>query len=291
MTPQPNEATQSTDLQLFKGLTERGLKLPPQPKVVEDLQKCRLRQEKDLRVVARIISQDAGIVALLFRAVRSSAYCEHPPFRSIEDILHALGMNRVFNLVQAIALTSGSMSRVQRKTYEHFWANSTAVAQLAMLVAKDRVTVCNVFPDEAYLAGIFHDCGVPLLMERFPTYCRKLDLDRQELWFSIAEEDLCYQTDHSVVGYFVAKYWKLPTFICNAIRFHHNLERIDEHNERSLVAILQMAIKLHCRSLHVVHREWPDTEAQVLEELGLDEATFPEFSDEILEQYNALAVA
>ncbi|MDE2441391.1 MAG: HDOD domain-containing protein [Betaproteobacteria bacterium] len=280
-----------TDAQLFKGLTERGLKLPPQPRVVEDLQKCRLRKEKDLRVVARVISQDAGIVALLFRAVQSSAYHEYPPFRSIEDIIHAIGIDRVFNLVQAIALATGTMSRAQRKTYEHFWANSTAVAQLAMLVAKDRVTVCNVFPDEAYLAGIFHDCGIPLLMERFPAYCRKLDLDRQELWFSISEEDQCYQTDHSVVGYFVAKHWKLPTFICNAIRFHHDLERVSEHNERSLVAILQMAIKLHCLSLHVVHQEWPDTRKLVLDELGLSEASFPEFSDEILERYNALTAA
>lgn len=79
-----------------------------------------------------------------------------------------------------------------------------------MLVAEERVSVCNIFPDQAYLAGVFRDCGVPLLMERFPAYCQSMHLDEHVLWFNLAEEDRKYQTDHAVVGYFVAKHWKLP---------------------------------------------------------------------------------
>lgn len=272
---------------MIKGLMARGLKLPPQPKVVEELQKCRLRQENDLRVVARIISQDAGITAQLFRAVQSPVYREHQPFVSVEKILQALGIDQVFNLVQAIALATATTARAHRKTYEHFWANSTSIAQLAMLVADDRVAVCNILPDQAYLAGIFHDCGVPLLMERFPSYCRTLELDKQLVWFSLAAEDSNYQTDHSVVGYFVAKHWKLPDSICDAIRFHHDLPRLDDHDARSMVAILQMAFHLLCRNLQIDNPEWGQTAWAVLDELGMDEASLPEFMDEILERFNA----
>lgn len=287
MTGQAKETQQALDSQMIKGLMARGLKLPPQPKVVEELQKCRLRQENDLRVVARIISQDAGITAQLFRAVQSPVYREHQPFVSVEKILQALGIDQVFNLVQAIALATAATARAHRKTYEHFWANSTAIAQLAMLVADDRVAVCNILPDQAYLAGIFHDCGVPLLMERFPSYCRTLELDKQLVWFSLAAEDSNYQTDHSVVGYFVAKHWKLPDSICDAIRFHHDLPRLDDHDARSMVAILQMAFHLLCRNLHIDNPEWGQTAWVVLDELGMDEASLPEFMDEILERFNA----
>ena len=38
---------------------------------------------------------------------------------------------------------------------------SHTIAQLAMLIADERQTVCNILPDQTYLAGIFHDCGVP----------------------------------------------------------------------------------------------------------------------------------
>lgn len=287
MPEQANTLQTDHDAQMIKGLMARGLKFPPQPKVVEELQKCLLRHETDLRVVSRVVSQDVGITALLFRAIQSPVYREHQPFTSVEKILQALGINQVFNLVQAIALATATSTRANRKTYEHFWANSTSIAQLAMLVAEDRIAACNIFPDQAYLAGVFHDCGVPLLMERFPAYCRKLDIDQQGLWFNVAEEDHSYQTDHAVVGYFVAKHWKLPDFICDAIRFHHDLRNLNDHHARSMVAILQMAFHLHCRNLRISNPEWAHTAPLVLDELGMDADSAPEFMDEMLERYHA----
>lgn len=287
MTESNRETQQALDLKLMKGLLERGLKLPPQPKIVEELQKCQLRQERNLRVVARIIAQDAGTTALLFRAVQSPVYREHQPFASLEKILQALGIDPVVNLVQAIALATAATARTHRKAYERFWANSTAIAQLAMLVAEDRISVCNVFPDQAYLAGVFHDCGVPLLMERFPTYCRTLNLEQEPVWFHLEAEDRVYQTDHAVVGYFVAKHWKLPGIICDSIRFHHDLPRLDDHGARSLVAILQMALYLYCRNQHLDHPEWPQAGPAVLDELGMDAESFAEFTDEMLDRFNA----
>ncbi|QTQ33757.1 HDOD domain-containing protein [Aromatoleum bremense] len=274
---------------MIKGLMERGLKLPPQPRVVDELQKCQRRQERNVRVVARIISQDAGITAMLFRAVESPVYRHHRPFVSVEKIVQALGIDQVVNIVQAIALATAGNARTHRKIYERFWANSTAIAQLAMLVAEDLVSVCNIFPDQAYLAGVFHDCGVPLLMERFPTYCQAAaPLDQQATWFGLTDEDRKYQTDHAVVGYFVAKHWKLPDFICDAIRFHHDLLRLEDHSARTMVAILQMAFHLYCRSLYIENPEWPHTSATVLYELGMDEITAQEFMDEMLDRYNAV---
>lgn len=83
-------------------------------------------------------------------------------------------MRQTFNLVQAIALASISVVKKNPRAYEAFWTRSQAVAQLAMLIADERIAVCNVFPDQAFLAGIFHDCGVPLLMQRFTTYCAEM---------------------------------------------------------------------------------------------------------------------
>ena len=57
------------------------------------------------------------------------------------------------------------------------------------MIAGDQVSVCNVFPDQAYMAGIFHECGVPVLMMRFPDYCSKLHLDDVSCWPNLAEED------------------------------------------------------------------------------------------------------
>lgn len=277
----------SDDLQMMKSLLERGLKLPPQPKVVTELLQAQSRGEKNVRVLARIISNDAGTTALLFRAVQSPVYREHQPFLSVEKILQTIGIDQVINIVQAVAIATATRTRANQLAYEQFWANSSAIGRLAMLVAGDRISVCNVFPDEAYLAGLFHDCGVPLLMERFPSYCKNMGLQSQLLWSNLAAEDLNYQTNHAVVGYFVAKHWKLPDFVCDAIRFHHDLLALDSHKARSLVAILQMAFHLYCCSMRRDNPEWPQCAAPVLEELGLDTSTLGEFVDELLDQFHA----
>ncbi len=274
------------DQQMMKSLLARGLKLPPQPKVVQELLQCQARGETNIRVLARIITQDAGTTALMFRVVQSPVYREHQPFTSVENILQLVGISQVINIVQAVALAMASSTRANRATYEQFWANSTAIGRLAMLIAEDRISVCNVFPDEAYLAGIFHDCGVPLLMERFPNYCRNMDLQSQLLWSNIAIEDNNYQTNHAVVGFFVAKHWKLPEFICDALRFHHDLLELENHRSRSLVAILQMAFHLYCLAMRRSNPEWADCKQSVLDELGLDEQVLGEFTDEILDQFH-----
>ena len=186
------EVTQSLgvdDGARIKRLLENGVRIPAQPRVLEELRKLMARSELDVRLLAKVINQDPGLTAMLFKVVGNSAYRQHQPFDSVEAILHAVGVRQTFNLVQAIALTGAGDIKKDRRVYEAFWARSHAVGQLAMLIADERISVCNIFPDQAYLAGIFHDCGVPLLMQRFPTYCAEMKFGTPGTWIDLAEED------------------------------------------------------------------------------------------------------
>lgn len=270
-----------------KRLVEKGIKLPPQPHVLEEMQHLLTRGVTDLRVIARSISQDAGIVAALFRVVQSAAYRRMQPFESVEQILQAIGTRQTFNIVQAVAFAAAVPSKHNAKAFEAFWVRSRAVGQIAMLIAEDRVSVCNIFPDQAYLAGIFHDCGVPVLMQRFSTYCKDMHLDEPGAWLDLAEEDKRFNADHCVVGYLVGKHWKLPDFICDAIRFHHHMTSLDGHASRTMVGILQLAIQLYYQDLRIDNPEWLSVRDEVAEELGLRADALPEFMDEILERYQS----
>ncbi len=274
------------DARRIRRLLETGVKIPAQPRVLTELRKLMVRKELDVRLLARVINQDPGMAALLFKVVGNPAYRQHQPFDSIEQILHAVGVHQTFNLVQAIALTSTVDIRQNREVYEAFWARSQAVGQLAMLIADERIAVCNIFPDQAYLAGIFHDCGVLLLMQRFPRYCAEMRLDVPGRWVDLAEEDKKFNADHCVVGYLVARHWHLPEFICDAIRFHHAIGELGFLQTRSMVAVLLLAIEIYYRSLRVTNPEWDNVRAEVLPELGLTDDALPEFVDDILERYN-----
>ncbi|KXB30372.1 histidine kinase [Dechloromonas denitrificans] len=271
----------------MKRLIERGVKIPPQPRVLEELRKHLQRKEFDIRLLSRVINQDAGITAMLFKVVTSAAYKQHQPFETVEQILHAVGVRQTFNLVQAISLAAQGDLKKNPQVYEAFWARSQAVAQLAMLIADERIAVCNIFPDQAYLAGVFHDCGVLLLMQRFSSYCAEMHLGEPGRWVELAEEDSKFSADHCVVGYIVARHWHLPDFICDAIRYHHDIRELGMHASRTMVAILQLAVDIYYRDQRVANPEWEQVKDEVLPELGMSDDGLLEFVDVIIERFHA----
>ena len=133
--------------------------------------------------------------------------------------------------------------------------------------------------------------GVPLLMERFPSYCRAMHLEENDTWIDPLEEDKKYQADHCVVGYLVARHWCLPEFICDAIRYHHAMRELGGHEARSMVAILQLAIEIFHVDQRIPNNEWDAVRSEVLPELGLSDDTLPEFIDIVLERFHGGAHA
>ncbi|MEY4592624.1 MAG: hypothetical protein RIR18_1519, partial [Pseudomonadota bacterium] len=197
------------DARKIQRLLEKGIKIPPQPRVLEELRLLLLGEKFDIRELARVIGQDPAIVSMLFKVTGNLAYRQFQPFSSLEQILHSLGVKETFNLVMAITASGMSSKSKNRAAMESYWARSQAIAQIAMLVANDRITVCNIFPDQAYLAAVFHDCGVPVLMDRFQTYCEQMRIGDPNCWIDLVEEDARFSADHSVVGYLVARHWNL----------------------------------------------------------------------------------
>jgi len=275
---------QSTEQEALERLAQHGVKLPPQPRVLVELQQLLLSADYDMRAVAKVIGHDPGIVALLFRVARSAVFSRAKKVETLEQILMVVGIKQVFNLVRAAALTT-ALNDKNRRAFEVFWSRSHAIAQMAAIIAEDRVSICNVFPDQAYLAGMFHECGVPVLMLRFPQYCEALRLEDATCWPNLAEEDVRFDVDHCTAGYLVARHWGLPDFVCAAIRCHHDLP--DEHigAAATLVAIIQVAGHFYHRLHHVDDPLWGKLGQRVLAELGFDPGEELDYFDLISARY------
>lgn len=274
-----NQATQ------LKILIERGIKIPPQPRVVERFRQQVVRGEKDVRALAQTLGEDPGIVSMLFKVVQSPAYRQYQPFDSVEQILQAIGIEQTRHLVDAIALRAAFPARGNSTAMESYWARSRQVANLAMIIADARRAHCRVDPDQAYLAGVFHDCGVPVLMQRFPAYCESMALNNPRKWAEIGAEDRKFFADHAVVGYLVARHWRLPDFVADVVRFHHDLD--GSVAARPLVAILQYAVELYLRDQQTDNPEWPSQQGAVLDELGLAPVDEENFADDVLAALDA----
>ncbi|MBL8488396.1 MAG: HDOD domain-containing protein [Rhodocyclaceae bacterium] len=276
----------SNDGDALAALVAKGIRIPPQPAVLMELQRMLQADDYDVRSLARVIADDPGIAAMLFKAARSPVFARGKKLESLDQVLMVIGVKQTCNLVQAMALAA-ALSDGSRKAFEIFWERSREVAQMAAIIARDRVSICNVFPDQAYMAGIFHECGVPVLMQRFPEYCGALHLDDACCWPSLMEEDRRFDLDHCSVGYLVARHWGLPDFVCAAVRYHHELPRDELGTVCTLVAILQLAIHFYHRVHNVPDPLWEKIGTAVLTEVGIHPDDEPGYFEEISDLFHA----
>lgn len=251
----------------LKILLDRGIKIPPQPRVAELFKAMIDRGERDVRRLAQVLAEDPGLTGMLFKVVRTPAYAQYQPFESVEDILQAVGLKQSANLVTAIAF-GVCFPKKNSAAFEAYWARSRAIAQLAMLVAEFRFGDVGAAADQAYLAGILHDAGIPAMMLRFPNYCESMELTNPGKWANIAQEDKKFFADHAVVGYLIGKHWHLPEYVCAAIRFHHDLAATTPTEALGMVAVMQYATELYYRDRRVDNPDWPKQRAGVYEALS-----------------------
>jgi len=257
--------------------------IPPQPKVLLEIEQLAGQDQVNVKAIANLISRDPGLLAGVFKVVNSPAMGLSRRIDSAESAISVLGIKQLTNVLKGLALRQVLGGR--SSAYEKFWGRSGDIAQIAALVAARQVSVCNVFPDQAYMAGLFHDCGLPVLMQRFPGYCESLG--ESDVWPDLAREDRTFDTDHSVVGYLVSKHWRLPEFIQHGIRFHHEILSV-VHPARTVVALLLVSTHIYNRKMkRSDEREWETSWVDALDELGISRDGVHEFVEDVIEDFSA----
>ena len=259
-----------------------GFGIPPQPAILLEIRELIRERRCEVRDLVRAISTDPGIAAALFKTARLPVFGIGAGAQSLDEIVSTLGIRQTLNLVQACAMSS-VLTETSLPAYELFWTRSQEIAQLAAIIADERVSVCNIFPEQAFLAGMFHGCGVPVLMQRFPDYAEALQIGLR--WPSVAEEDARYGVDHGNIGYLIARHWGLPDFVCAAILHQNELPSDERAATRTLVAIVLLAT--HCHELTRSLRDtwWSAIRDDALYELGIDAEGERAFVDEINERF------
>lgn len=261
----------------------QGISVPPQPQIMVDLQMEQYMPDPDLEVIARLISQDPGLSGALLKIVNSSYYGLSNKIASIQRAVNLLGSRSIINLINALSI-KGEMSDDTIVTLNRFWDTAQDVAMTCLTLAK---RTGSQAVDEAYALGLFHDCGVPLMLKRFPDYMAVLEeayANASPDCRVVDTENKAFHTNHAVVGYYTAKSWRLPEHVTDAIANHHNALAIfsDESSRnpqlKNLLAILKMAEHI-CSSYRVlgnqpVDHEWNAIGHLVLDYVGLSDYDF-----------------
>ena len=261
----------------------QGISVPPQPQIMVDLQMEQYMPDPDLEVIARLISQDPGLSGALLKIVNSSYFGLSNKIASIQRAVNLLGSRSIINLINALSI-KGEMSDDTIVTLNRFWDTAQDVAMTCLTLAK---RTGSQAVDEAYALGLFHDCGVPLMLKRFPNYMAVLEEAYANAGTDcrvVDTENNAFNTNHAVVGYYTAKSWRLPEHVTDAIANHHNALAVfsDESSRnpqlKNLLAILKMAEHI-CSSFRVlgnqsIDHEWNAISHLVLDYVGLSDYDF-----------------
>ncbi len=254
-----------TDEQIHNVL--QGIRIPPQPQIMVDLQMEQAMPDPDIEQIAKLIRQDVSLSGMMLKFVNSPFLQHSNQISSIEQAVALLGPTTVINIINGLSI-KGEMSDQAIRAMTRFWDTATDIAQVSAHVAR---AIGAKNPDEAYAVGLFHNAGIPLMMERFPDYDDVMmeSYARTEPRL-IDVENRMLNTNHAVVGYYVAKSWNLPRHLCEVIADHHNVQQVfaqtgtRAQERKTLLAILKIAEHI-CGNFTILGQQEQDYEWQRLE--------------------------
>ena len=258
--------------------------IPPRPIIIDRIRSAMNEEVPNFKLVGQLLSADVSLAAGLIKTANSPYFGYQSRARSVNEALLMLGLDVTCRAVATISLRQAFPNSAH---YERFWDASARIAALSGWLAR-QIRRPKLRPEDAYTYGLFRDCGIVILLRRFPTYMETLVRANSEtkLAFTAVEEQ-GFPSNHATIGYLLAQNWWLSDEICQAIRYHHEQSVIDVYESgmpllsRYLVATSQLAEHLLQQVSGTSHtEEWTKLGPSSLRLLDLEEADLPELYEE-----------
>ena len=199
--------------------------------------------EFDYRNLVRVLSTDPGTVSEVLRLANSALFGVRNKVVSVRQALTLLGPKRLRSLLLGRYLVDTvSNKKIGGLDMSYFWRRSLASSVLASQLAAEVLPRAR---DEAFIAALLADIGIPILAEALPKAYRKIvEQHAPHGRFVTPDEERQYvQVTHGEVSAMVLAHWTLPDPICEAVNLHQS-ENPGEGFEATLARLLNASDRL-----------------------------------------------
>lgn len=255
----------------------RDLAIPPRPQVVTTLFEEMSKDSPNLNRITQAIAADVALSAGMLRAANSPLFGLSRKVSSIAQAVKVLGLKHVTNIATGLAIRFALSGGDKGKSFERFWDTAEKTALTCHYLAG---RLRGIAADEAYTYGLFHDCGIPVLMQRFPRYQDTLKRANESAGVAFTKvEEVETGTSHGILGYFLGRSWLLSEDMCQAILLHHEVRAFDDSATpdavRNLVGIGHLAEHIQHETMRSAEDlEWHKFESAVMAHFALTEEDF-----------------
>jgi putative nucleotidyltransferase with HDIG domain len=196
--------------------------LPTMPAVYFEIVKELQSPDASIQKVGKIISKDVALTSKILQLVNSAYFSLPRHISSPEHAAVLLGLN----IIKSLVLVSHIFKKFDKldmphKFLERLWAHNMMTGNLAKAIANHESRDQKLI-DNAYIAGLLHDCGKLILASNFKDKYREIVIRAHEQGMPVCalEEEILGIT-HAEVGAYLMDLWGLPSQIIEAIAFHH----------------------------------------------------------------------
>ena len=273
---------------LEKRIAENQLNLPPPPNVATKTMSVLRDPSFSPKDASSLIERDSVIAARVVRAANALQNGSNDRARSLPQALNRLGTDRLRSVLTEASANRLFESRDQRivDATKGLWEHAVGVAMLS----RDVAALCGVAETEAaYLAGLLHDIGKPVVAWLLLEAEKSVVGTRTNVWIDPEVWIEVINRVHRPVGVALAAKWGLPETVSAAIT---DVAEFDAADRLSVPNCVRFANAL-CKKegLYVGKFEAGDAEAMIMigrSLLGIDDSVLARLSGGLHERVRLL---
>ena len=201
---------------------KKSAAVPSMPQVVVRFLEIMQDPGFDYRDLVKVLSADPGTVSEVLRLANSALFGVRNKVVSLQQALTLLGPKRTRSMLLGRYLVDAmSKKQVAGLDMSYFWRRSLASSVVASHFAEKLMPRQR---DEAFIASLLADIGIPILAEAFPRAYRPIvaQYTPHGTPVNIEQEQNAVEVSHGEVSAMILAHWSLPETVAQAVNLHQS---------------------------------------------------------------------
>lgn len=268
---QGTEVSEQFNARLLETIEGRRLELPLLSHVIWEVMDLSAADDVDAARLSDLIHRDVSLAGHILRVANSPAFMPRYPITSLQQAVSRLGMTQLSEIAFCVALRGKVFHLPKYKDeIQHLWSHAVQTAFFAKTIA----VRCHQNPEEAFLCGLLHDIGKPVVLQIIADLQKKLACT---LIPSTLQELL--EAHHTQAGRRLAEAWQLVSPVSECIMYHHAYRETPTRADAVMITHLA-----DCISYDVMLPGSYDKESlranPIVQELGFSNEDFDDLLDQ-----------
>lgn len=243
----PSQAAVRLPEQISQGLqtyiANGKLRLPMLPDVVLKVLNICEASEGDAQKLADVLHRDQTLAGHVLRVANSPLYKPRMPITSLQQAVNRLGMKQLAEIMYTVTLQNQAFKVVgYEQEINTLWRHAISTA----FYTKEIARLQGYDVDKAFLWGLLHDVGKPVVLLTLTQLQREMDcpLDTETVVAAM-------EAFHTQVGGQLAERWALPVMVKECIMHHHDYLAAPTCAEAAMVTCLADCLSYAVMSMEI----------------------------------------